>query len=88
MEKVISATQMRRNFGKVLHNIGARGDRVIVERYGEPVAAIVPVELYAQWKRGRSHLFEQLRSAQEHAGLSPQEADALAAQAVQAVRRP
>jgi hypothetical protein len=46
------------------------------------------MEVYEQWKRSRSRLFEQLRRAQENANLSPQEADALADEAVQAARAP
>ena len=88
MEKTVGAFEIRRNFGKVLQGITARGDKYIVERHGEPVAAVVPVEVYEQWKRSRSRLFEQLRRAQENANLSPQEADALADEAVQAARAP
>jgi len=88
MEKTVGAFEIRRNFGKVLQNVAARGDKYIVERHGEPVAAVVPVELYEQWKRSRSRLFEQLRRAQENANLSPQEADALANEAVKAARAP
>ena len=53
MEKIVGAFEFRRRFGKVLQDIAARGDRYIVERHGEPVAAVVPVEVYEQWKRSR-----------------------------------
>ena len=86
MEKTVGAFEIRRNLGKVLHDIAARGDKYIVERHGEPVAAVVPVEAYEQWKRSRSRLFEQLRRSQENANLSPEEADALAEEAVEAAR--
>lgn len=86
MEKTVGAFEIRRNFGKVLQNVAARGDKYVVERHGEPVAAVVPMEVYEQWKRSRSRLMEQLRAAQERADLSPEEAEALAAEAVRAAR--
>lgn len=86
MEKTVGAFEIRRNFGKVLQSIAARGDKYVVERHGEPVAAVVPMEVYEQWKRSRSRLMERLRAAQERANLSPEEADALAEEAVRAAR--
>lgn len=86
MEKIVGAFEIRRNLGKVLQDIAARGDRYIVERHGEPIAAVVPVEVYEQWKRSRNRFFEQLRRAQENANLSPEEAEALADEAVQSIR--
>jgi prevent-host-death family protein len=88
MEKTVGAFEIRRNLGKVLQDIAARGDKYIVERHGEPVAAVVPVAVYEQWKHSRNRFFEQLRRAQENANLSPEEADALADEAVQAIRNP
>lgn len=86
MEKTVGAFEIRRNLGRVLQDIAARGDKYIVERQGEAVAVVVPVAVYEQWKQSRNRLFEQLRRAQTHADLSPEEADALAQEAVQAAR--
>ena len=86
MEKTVGAFEIRRNLVKVLQDIAARGDKYIVERHGEPVAVVVPVEVYEQWKQSRSRLFDQLHRAQTHANLSPEAADALAAEAVKAAR--
>lgn len=88
MEKTVGAFEIRRSLGKVLQDISARGDKYIVERHGEAVAVVVPVEVYEQWKRSRSRLFEQLRRAQANANLSPEAADVLAEEAVQAARTP
>lgn len=86
MERTVAAFEARRKFGKLLQEVAARGDRYVVERHGEPIAAVVPIEIYEQWKRGRSAFFAQARAASERANLSPEAADALAAEAVQAVR--
>jgi prevent-host-death family protein len=87
MEKNIGAVDARRGFGRLLQNVIARRDRYVVERHGEPVAAVVPIEVYEQWKRAREELFDRWREAAERASLSPAEADALADEAVHAARR-
>ena len=86
MEKTASAFEVRRSFGRILQEVAAKGDRVVVERHGEAVAAVVPIDVYNQWKRSRSEFFERMRRASEQAALAPEEADQLAADAVQAVR--
>ena len=86
MEKVVAAFEARRQFGKILQDVTAKGDRYVVERHGEPVAAVVLIEVYEQWKKARSEFFAKIRATAEQADVSPQEADALAQEAVQAVR--
>ena len=86
MEKTIAAVQAPRQFGELLQGVIGSGDHVVMERQGEAVAALVPIEVYEQWKRGRRRFFAQASAAAEQAGLAPQEAQALADQAVQAVR--
>ncbi|MBI3943582.1 MAG: type II toxin-antitoxin system Phd/YefM family antitoxin [Chloroflexi bacterium] len=86
MEKTIGAFEIRRNFGKILQEVTAKGDSFIVERHGEPVAAVVPIEVYEQWKQARSAFFDKIRAASERANLSAEEAETLAAEAVEAIR--
>ncbi len=86
MEKTVGAFEARRNFGEILQEVAARGDRYVVERHGKAVAAVVPVEVYEQWKRARAEFFAKLRALAETANLSPEEADRLASEAVRAVR--
>ncbi len=83
MEKTASAFEVRRSFGRILQEVAAKGDRVVVERHGEAVAAVVPIDVYNQWKRSRSEFFERMRRASEQAALAPEEADQLAADAHQ-----
>jgi prevent-host-death family protein len=86
MEKEIASFTARRQFGQLLDDVMANGDRFVVERNGKPVAAVVPIALYEQWKRSREAFFERWRQAAERANVSPEEADALAKEAVSAVR--
>ena len=86
MERSIGAFEIRRELGRILQEVAADGDRYIVKRHGVPVAVVVPVEVYDQWKRGRESFFEALERAQAQADLTPAEADELAGEAVKAVR--
>lgn len=86
MEKTVGAFEVRRSFGRILQDVAASGDRVVVERHGQAVAAVVPIEVYNQWKRSRADFFARMRRAAELADLTPEDADALAAEAVKAVR--
>jgi prevent-host-death family protein len=85
--KKIPAFTARRRFGQLLHEVEVKGDRYVVERHGEPVAALVPMAMYEQWQRARSAFFAKLRQAAAHADLSEDEASALADAAVQQVRK-
>lgn len=86
MEKVIAAFDAQRQFGTVIQDVVAKGDRFVVETHGEPVAALVPIEVYEQWKQQRRAFFDQLRQVASQANLPEQEASDLASEAVQAVR--
>jgi prevent-host-death family protein len=86
MEKVIAAFEARRSFGKLIQAVLARGDQYVIERHGEAVAAVVPIEVYRQWQRRRQAFFDQVRQSSERANLSEEKAQTLADVAVQAVR--
>jgi len=87
MEKTIGASEAGRSFGKILNEITARQDKFVVERHGQAVAAVVPIEIYNQWKRQREAFFAKLRETSEQTNLTPAAADLLAEEAVQAVRK-
>jgi prevent-host-death family protein len=86
MEKTIGAFEIRRQFGKILQEVAVKGDRVVVERHGEPIAAVIPMEVYRQWKRSRQAFFDQMRAVSERANLTEGEADELVTEAIAAAR--
>ena len=86
MEKVVAAFDARRQFGKILQEVLSKGDRFVVERHGEEVAAIVPIEVYKEWKGARTAFFDKIKAVAERADLSAKQADDLAGKAVHAVR--
>jgi len=86
MERKIGAFDARRTFGKVLTEVEARGDSYVVERHGAAVAAVVPIQLYEQWKRSRDAFFDRLEETARRASVPEDEAMALALDAVTQVR--
>lgn len=85
-EKTIAAYEARRQFGKMLRDVEARGDSYVVERHGEPVAVVVPMHVYERIKRQRDEFRAILRKAQQNANLTEEEAMELALEAVAEVR--
>lgn len=86
MEKTISAFEARRNFGRILQEVLTKGDSVVVERHGEPVAVVVSVSLYEQWQQNRRAAFDKLREMSERANMPEDEANELIEEAIRAVR--
>ncbi len=76
MQKVvIGAWEARRTFGQVLDTVGFGGDTVVV-----------PIQMLDKWEEERTAFFDQMRVVSERADVSYEEAQELAAEAVQAVR--
>ena len=91
MEKTIPAFEARRQFGKMIREVESKGDSYIVQRHGEPVAAVVPLRIYENAKRRRERFSEILREAQANSrrnfpDMTEDEAMELALEAVAAVR--
>jgi prevent-host-death family protein len=87
MEKTVSAFEARRNFGKMLQDVAAKGDKIVVERHGEPVAVMVPLSVYKQWQCNRERAYNTLREISERVNMSEEEANILIEEAISAVRR-
>ena len=85
MERTIGALEARRDFDKMLQGV-LQGDKVVVERDGERVAAVVPIELYEQWKKRRAAFFDKLEAMGNAVDLPEEEAERLVAEAIAAVR--
>jgi prevent-host-death family protein len=80
MERTVSASEAGPELGRLLDDV-MRGDRVVVEREGEPVAAVIPIEEYWRWRRDAMDLFDHAREVSQRAGLSEDEAMTLALEA-------
>jgi len=86
MERTIAAFDARRQFGRVLHEVIANGDQYVVERHGAPIAAVIPIDLYEQWKRSREAFFDRIEATARRADVPEDEAMQLALEEIAAVR--
>jgi prevent-host-death family protein len=87
MEKILGVSEARKELGDLVEKVQYQGDAYIISRRGTPAAAVVPVQVYENWRRQRDELFSLIREMQGEADLDPDEAELLAAEAVTAVRR-
>ena len=86
MERGLGLTQARKTFSDLIERVYYQGDSYIINRHGKPAAAVVPVNVYENWKRQREEFFNLIRDIQTEANLSAQEAEELATEAIAAVR--
>jgi prevent-host-death family protein len=86
MERVLGITQAREEFSTIVEQVQHQGDTYVISRHGKRAAAVVPIQVYEEWKRQRNEFFEFIRQAQQQAELAPEEAERLAAEAVRAAR--
>ena len=87
MERVLGVVEARQDFSNIIAQVQHQGQAYIISRYGRPVAAVVPVEVYERWKEDREALFRVIRGIQQaNSNAEPEQVmqDVLAAQ--QAVR--
>lgn len=87
MERKVGISEARKELGNLVEKVQYQGDTYIISRRGTPAAAIVPVQVYENWRRQREELFRLIREMQDEADLDPEEAEELAAEAVAAVRQ-
>ena len=58
MKRRISAVEARKRLGEILESVYYRGDEVVIERAGKPMAVVIPAERYEAMERDRERLFE------------------------------
>lgn len=86
MERRIGAIDARNDLDRVLDDVAGNRDSYVVERQGEPIAALVPIQQYEQWKRAREAFFDRAEVIGQHAALSPEDAEQLVQEAISAAR--
>ena len=65
MEKTTNSSTLRSKLSQVLDEVQFKQDSYVIERKGRPVAAIVPLTVYENWKRSRERFFETVKRIQE-----------------------
>jgi prevent-host-death family protein len=64
MEKTIGVTQARDEFRAIVDAVQYRGDKYIISRHGKPAMAVVPIEIYENWKKQRQRLLALIQEVQ------------------------
>ena len=82
----MNVAKAREKFIDLVEQVQYQGDTYIITRHGKPAVALVPIEVYENWKRERTAFFESIRQTQQQVDLSSEEADRLASEAVAATR--
>ncbi len=88
MEKTLGASVVSRGFGRILKEVEVQGDKIVVERNGQPIAAFVPIAVYEQWKHRREAFFDKIQTTSDQIPLTPDQAEILVAEAIKEARKP
>lgn len=75
MLRSVSTAEARQNLGKILDAVKQRGEQYIIERQGEPMAAIVPVHMIEQRQFAKERVFELM--SEVHARTAEEDPDKL-----------
>lgn len=88
MEKTIAVTKARDKFRSIVDEVQYQGDKYVIERHGKPAVAVVPIQIYENWKKQRERLFEIINDVQSaNIDADPDEVMKDVLEAQQAVRK-
>ncbi len=65
MLKKISTLETRQNLGAILNRVSLRDDQYIIERKGQPLAAVVPVWQLEKWQAEKEMFFRMIDEMQQ-----------------------
>ena len=88
MVKRMGAREARNNFSQLLGQVHSEGQVVIVERFGRPMVAIIPMDDYERLvaeREARFHVLDEIR--RQLPDLSVEEVEQDVAEAIAAVRK-
>jgi len=86
--KTINALKARRNLGQLLEEVFYKGDQIVIERAGKPMAVVISPSEYEAYKRQREQdmeIFGKIREKNKGVGLEEVEKDVR--EAIKAVRQ-
>ena len=87
MVKTMGAREARNNFSQLLGQVHFGGQVIVVERFGRPMVAIIPLEDYQQLIAEREARFQVLDEIRQRLpDLSVEEVERDVAEAIAAVR--
>ena len=88
MVKKVNALKARQNLGQLLEEVYYKGDQYIIERAGNPMAAVVPLWQLEAFQGRRERLFGMVRDVQQRTKkLKPEVIEREVEAAIRAVRK-
>jgi prevent-host-death family protein len=87
MKRRISAVEARKRLGEILESVYYRGDEVVIERAGKPMAVVIPSGRYEAMEKSRERFFELIEENWErNRDISYEEIEREVQQAMENVR--
>ena len=88
MQREATAMTVRQNLGELLNEVQYKHDSIVITKAGKPVAAIIDMVAYEQFKRRKNGEFERLwfEFAKGFDDLTEQQAEDLASTALKEAR--
>jgi prevent-host-death family protein len=65
MKRTVSAVEARKRLGEILESVYYRGDEVIIERAGKPMAVVIPSSRYESLQRQRRRFLDVIAELEE-----------------------
>jgi prevent-host-death family protein len=65
MKRTISAVEARKRLGEILESVYYRGDEVVIERAGKPMAVVVPSSRYEAFQQQRRRFLDMIEELHE-----------------------
>ena len=88
MQREATAMTVRQNLGELLNEVQYKHDEIVITKAGKPVAAIIDMASYEQFRRKKSGEFERAWAefAKGFDDLTQEQADSLAREVVAEAR--
>jgi prevent-host-death family protein len=87
MKRTISAVEARKRLGEILESVYYRGDEVVIERAGKPMAVVIPSSRYEVLERQRRRLLDMIEEVHErNKDVDEKEIERLVEEEIQAAR--
>lgn len=71
MAKRIAAVKVRQSLGSLLDDVKLTGAEYLIERDGEPTAAVIPIQVYQSYLVTRGGAFDRIEELRRRLAQSP-----------------
>lgn len=86
MERELNVTKAREELSNIVDRVQFQGDTYVISRNGKPAVAVVPLNVYENWRRQRQEFFDLVKTISSRSNLDADQAMELALEAQRAVR--